>query len=234
MLSNEVSSKVDVTVEKGQITELVQDLLQHNGSEILVTSTWKSYPSFGEYYGKAGSSWVGATNIMLSSRMFGKESLINKTEELQSMIHTAFSTPDEKRLDSNKTIFLMNLVGGGDVLEDQPYTSMQPAWRKTCVLNEMITSWPDDLNSQAVKAFQEDVSMRKTQAMIDMTPGMGAYVNEALHDDPNWKENYDWLKSTKEKSDPEAMRRKRGVGRGYRRRPGEIRATVPDNVSVVC
>jgi Berberine and berberine like len=211
LLSNGTGSTNNATIENAKSlvnTELVQDLLQYNGSEILLTSTWSSYPSFQDYYSGGESSWVGATNIMLSSRMFAKDSLVNNTKNLESMIHTAFTNQDGNTPSANGTIFLMNLVGGGKVLEPHPYTSMQPAWRKTYVLNEIITSWPADLNAQEVKALKEDVTIRRTDAMRKLTPGMGAYVNEALHDDPAWKEdfwgpNYDWLRSVKEKYDPE-------------------------------
>lgn len=188
--------------------ELVNDLAPHNGSEFLLTSTWTTYPSFHDYFATVGSAWVGATNIMLSSRMFGKESLLNNTKSLESMINTAFMSQDKKSLSASGTVFLMNLVGGGKVLEPQPYTSVHPAWRKTYVLNEIIASWPANLNAEEVEEFQKDVAVQKTDAMRKLTPGMGAYVNEALHDDPDWKQdfwgaNYDWLKSVKHKYDPE-------------------------------
>lgn len=44
--------------------------------------------------------------------------------------------------------------------------------------------------------------------MRDLTPGMGAYVNEAVGEDPRWKtdfwvpdSNCEWLRSVKEKYD---------------------------------
>jgi len=45
--------------------------------------------------------------------------------------------------------------------------------------------------------------------MRKLTPGMGAYVNEAVAEDPRWKtdfsgldSDYEWLRSVKEKYDP--------------------------------
>lgn len=193
--------------------EIVKDLLPYNGTEFLVTSTFETLPTFAEYYNAiGGQSTTGNTNIMLSSRMFGKESLENNAPALNDMLHTVFSETDNGTLTTDKTMFLMNLVGGGAVLESQPHVSVNPAWRKTYVLNEIIAEWPFDLTSQEISAFKDNVVFRKTDAMKALTPGMGAYINEHVGEDPDWKtefygpsSNYDWLLSVKQKYDPEEV-----------------------------
>lgn len=56
--------RLEAAVEK----ELLQDLRPLNGNSLTVVSSWKFYPSFGEYLKAAGGrSTVGRTGIMLSS-----------------------------------------------------------------------------------------------------------------------------------------------------------------------
>jgi hypothetical protein len=107
------------------------------------------------------------------------------------MLHIVFTDgSDDATLSLNSTDFLMNLLGGGKVLEPQPYTSVNPVWRKTYVLNGIIVEWPENLNAQQVQEFKDDVVYRKTDAMRALTLGMCAYVNEAVGEDPRWKTDF--------------------------------------------
>ncbi|KAF2420354.1 hypothetical protein EJ08DRAFT_598434, partial [Tothia fuscella] len=82
------------------------------------------------------------------------------------------------------------MVGGGEVMKRSPTeTSVHPSWRKT-----YVSIWSD-----------KDVN-----AFIDLSPGMGAYINEASYNATNWQEtfwgsNYAKLSEVKAKVDPDML-----------------------------
>ncbi|PYI03271.1 isoamyl alcohol oxidase [Aspergillus sclerotiicarbonarius CBS 121057] len=183
---------------------LLGDLLPYNSTTVAIQSTWSLFPSFLDYY-NAGShqDTTGVSDILLTSRMFDKPSLTNNTHNLTTMLHTIFAGNP-----NGTTLIELALIGGGQVLHPEPYTAVNPAWRKTYLLAEPVVLWPDETSPEEVKRIRDDMTFNKTDAMRALTPGMGSYVNEADGDDPLWKEdffgsNYDWLQSIKMKYDPD-------------------------------
>ncbi|KAJ4293058.1 hypothetical protein N0V88_005722 [Collariella sp. IMI 366227] len=86
--------------------------------------------------------------------------------------------------------------------------SIHPAWRNSLYwLNMDVYHDPKDL--KAVYALQ--AQMNVYQGMLQaLTPGGGAYINEATFDNPSWKEdyfglNYDRLLRVKDKYDPNSI-----------------------------
>ncbi|KAF7591995.1 hypothetical protein BBP40_000775 [Aspergillus hancockii] len=99
--------------------------------------------------------------------------------KLEGIIRTVFSTRDNRTLSANDTLLYLCLVvaGGGE-----------------------------DADDEEIQNVKNDVVSRKMDVMRALTPGMGGYLNEADRYDPSWKEdfwgqNYEWLKSIKEKYD---------------------------------
>lgn len=118
--NNTLANNASISQLKSLVNkEIVEDLLPYNETDLYISSSWSYYPSFASYYNAGGGqATVGNTNIMLSSRMFGKTSLLNNTAKLSDMLHTVFTDgSDNATLSTNSTVFLMNLIGGGKVLE---------------------------------------------------------------------------------------------------------------------
>ncbi|PYH88396.1 FAD-binding domain-containing protein [Aspergillus ellipticus CBS 707.79] len=193
-------------------SQVLADLLPYNGTAFLIKSTWYNFPSFSAYYntisGGRSTNPAGTSDILLTSRMFDKPSLLNNAENLEKMFHTIFSASDSAPLSVTDTVLYLCLIGGGQVLHPAPYTSVNPAWRKTYLLTEIIVLWPEDSSPQTANRTISDTTFRKSNAMKALTPGMGSYLNEADGSDPAWKEdfygpNYDWLLEVKKKYDPE-------------------------------
>lgn len=187
--------------------QLLKDLLRYNGT-FFINSTWSVHPSFEHYRASLGGpSPVGKSNVLMTSRLFDKASLLNNASKLRNMLQIVCSNT-EGAIHLSRTVLELFLVGGDKVLHPTPYTSVHPAWRRSYLLAEIVSAPSDNSDSLAVQSAKDDVTFRKTNAMRALTPGSGSYVNEADGDDPSWKEdfygdNYGWLKSVKEKYDPE-------------------------------
>ncbi|BCS19939.1 uncharacterized protein APUU_20371S [Aspergillus puulaauensis] len=185
-------------------------LLPLNGTSIFVKSSFQFAPTFADYTTGVGNKQDEAgSGLIMASRFFDKKSLHNQQESLLDMLHIMFSqngtgaTPSASMLD-------LGLIGGGKVLESAPHTSVNPAWRKTYGLVRYIDIWPDNADLREIQQIKDGVTFKKLDAMKALTPGMGAYLNEADGDNPEWKEDwfgskYDWLESVKDKYDPEGV-----------------------------
>lgn len=73
----------------------------------------------------------------------------------------------------------LSLVGGGQVLKPVPYISVNPAWRKTYTLLTFVDLYPLNAGSEGVQQVKDKAAFKKLKAMEAITPGMGAYLNEA-------------------------------------------------------
>ncbi|KAF9888838.1 hypothetical protein FE257_008207 [Aspergillus nanangensis] len=208
-----VSATASIQHAKNTVNKhLIEDLLPYNGTAFLITSEWTVYSSFYEYYSNTGGQApVGSTDIAITSRLFDKRALENNEQKLEAMMQTVFSTHnDNNTLSTDDTLLYLCLIGGGRVLHPQPYISVNPGWRKTYLLSEILATWPKDASSDVIQTIKDDVTHRKMNAMRALTPGMGSYLNEADRHDPSWKEdfwgqNYAWLRSVKEKYDPDGV-----------------------------
>ncbi|KAL8724285.1 MAG: hypothetical protein Q9166_008032 [cf. Caloplaca sp. 2 TL-2023] len=82
-----------------------------------------------------------------------------------------------------------------------------PAWRDALFTLNLAIGFAADASSAELQAVQAKVN--EWQALFDpLTPGGGAYMNEATFDNPNWKRdyfggNYERLLEVKRKWDPE-------------------------------
>ncbi|KAJ5371678.1 FAD linked oxidase N-terminal [Penicillium concentricum] len=101
----------------------------------------------------------------------------------------------------------VELVGGGKVLTDDKYSSVNPAWRSTCIVNIVTRGWANHSSAQTVK---DDITYIKGGAMRALDPLLGSYMNEADRNDPLWPTNlygtnYMRLALIKKKYDPTSV-----------------------------
>lgn len=91
-----------------------------------------------------------------------------------------------------------------------PDNGVLPAWRNTMIQQQLITNW----NSTAPWADMEAAQQRMTNVFMPkieaVTPGSGAYLNEADFQQKNWQNtffgaNYPKLKAIKKKYDPKDL-----------------------------
>ncbi|PLB48490.1 FAD-binding domain-containing protein [Aspergillus steynii IBT 23096] len=203
------SNATEEDVESGKQT-IKQHIIDHlspmNGTQVNVLSTFTQFSNWQEFFLGSGTHLnPTGTSTVLPSRFFDKKSLVSKQENLKNLIRTIFTTPRSEAKPKAAALELC-LVGGGKVLEPTPLTSVNPAWRKTYLLMELVETWYE--NNFSRQSVLEKATNQKLKAMKDITPGMGTYLNEADRNDPDYKHDwygdmYEWLSSVKTKYDPE-------------------------------
>ncbi|KAF9431819.1 hypothetical protein BGZ76_011660 [Entomortierella beljakovae] len=106
--------------------------------------------------------------------------------------------------------FLTHLVAGGEVGKgNRKDTSVLPAWRKALMHIVVPVGWGDTTPLNVQQAIGHTLT-KAVQRLRDITPGSGAYFNEADVAEPNWQTNffganYPRLKSIKNKVDPRGL-----------------------------
>ncbi|KAG0208395.1 hypothetical protein BGX28_000613 [Mortierella sp. GBA30] len=109
-----------------------------------------------------------------------------------------------------KGIFVTNLVAGGAVARGSKVeTSVLPAWRKSLMHIWVTAGWRDSANVEEQEAIARETTST-TDLLRKITPGSGAYVNEADPSEPNWQlsffgSNYSRLKAIKNSVDPHGL-----------------------------
>lgn len=187
--------------------EIINDLLPGNGTDYIVSSKWSIHPSWAAWCASTHHTSAGNQKPLMASRFFNKQSLSGKEKELFDLLRV-LTTETGTDAHTFSSIVLLNLVAGGKVLNDVPYTSVNPAWRETYLLLQGVDMWPANAGSDKIQKVKEELTERKLGAMEILAPGMGTYGNEADPYDPDWKQDwfgdlYERLLWIKKKYDPE-------------------------------
>ncbi|KAK4690368.1 hypothetical protein P7C71_g6404, partial [Lecanoromycetidae sp. Uapishka_2] len=162
-------------------------LNKYNGTSLYMTTEYLSFPSYAEYYNKLSGivTPVGQT-AALGSRFLGRKALTSNVTALNIMLNATAGTPEQAT--SNNIVF----VGGGQVFADaaDPYSGVNPAWRKTYVHNIVARGWASGSSNATVQGVYDDITNVKTQAMKDLAPDTGCYMNEADRFDPYYLKDF--------------------------------------------
>lgn len=210
---NMIESNFSATIERAKQVinqQVVDNLLRLNTTTFYIKSSFQHFPSFQEYFLGSGDHQAQSANTpIMVSRFFDKRSLLFQQKNLSGMLQTLFSE-EGPGVHATTSVLELCLVGGGQVLQPAPHTSVHPAWRRTYLLAEQVDFWPENAGSQGIQQVKNEATFKKLKAMKALTPGMGTYLNEADGYDPEWKEDwfgsrYDSLKSVKQKYDPEEV-----------------------------
>ncbi|KAK6850554.1 hypothetical protein PG987_000188 [Apiospora arundinis] len=140
---------------------------------------------------------VAVEEYNFGSRMIPRDVLLNDNDALQAVL---------------KNLTLHGVLAVGDALNaTAPFpvaNAVNPAWRRTGVHMQLTTAWDDAVPWADMVAAQKRITDEFVPQMEAVTPGSGAYVNEADFRQPNWQQdffgpNYDRLLQIKRKWDPE-------------------------------
>ncbi|KAL3462187.1 FAD-binding domain-containing protein [Aspergillus heterothallicus] len=199
----------DITAGKTTVQKEVLDYLAPlNGTALNIVSTFTQFPNWQAYFDGSGTHLNDAgTSAILLSRFFDKASLISQQKNLSNLMTTLFTSPPSQAKPT-ATVLELLLIGGGKVLDPAPLTAVNPAWRKTYLLMEVVETWSGSYGFQGRDEVFNDATNRKLKAMKGLTPGMGTYLNEADRNDREYKKDwygdmYEWLNLVKRKYDPE-------------------------------
>ena len=162
-------------------------LRKYNGTSLYMTTRYLSFPTYVAYYNALSGivTPVGQT-AALGSRFFGREALTGNVTALKNMLQTIAGTAEQAT--SNNIVF----VGGGQVFADasDPYSGVNPAWRHTYVHNIVARGWAPGSSNATIQAVYHDITFNKTQAMKDLAPNTGCYMNEADRFDPEYLQDF--------------------------------------------
>ena len=91
-----------------------------------------------------------------------------------------------------------------------PDNAVLPAWRGAITQLQLITGWNSTAPWAEMEAGQAKITNELMPKIEAVTPGSGAYMNEADFQQPNWQStfygtNYNKLKQIKKKYDPKDM-----------------------------
>lgn len=158
------------------LSPVTAQLEKYNGTQLFMTSTYYSFPTFAAYYDKLSGIEppIGQSNAALGSRLLGRKALTGNLAKLKTMLTTIAGTPEQAT--SNNIVF----VGGGQVFKDadDPFSGVNPAWRQTYVHNIVARGWAPGSSEEVVQGVRDDITNTKVQAMKDLAPETGSYMNE--------------------------------------------------------
>ena len=180
----------------------LQDLQKLNVTASFNTTSHESFYDHYEYY--VFPPEIYQTNNSLGGRLIPPSTVQNNLPGLIDAFRQ-IATDNEfpvKRISANGLNVTYARVGS-----TPNSNSVLPAWRDALYTLNFGIIFDPDASPQELQAIQAKVNV--WQALFTpLTPGGGAYMNEATFDDLNWKEdyfgqNYNALLKIKEKYDPQ-------------------------------
>lgn len=183
------------------ITTAIDTALAPFPGQFFVEITPSTYADFWAYYQVTNGPLDGGHDQILGSRLVDGQALTGNRTALKEAYRTA-TPPGE--------VTSAYLVGGHGVMNAKPRgggNAVNPAWRKAFVHSVLGVSWAPLDNADRVRkeAYLDSVLV---EGLRKLTPGMGAYVNEAYPYEKDWQHvfwgsNYERLSAIKKKVDPE-------------------------------
>ncbi|KAI4140632.1 MAG: hypothetical protein L6R39_005716 [Caloplaca ligustica] len=183
----------------------LRQLAPYNGRSLFINITYSSFPTYATFY----DALSGIESPIGSSAAIGSRLLDGKalgSPQLNRTLEVIVGSPEEY------TSVNLVLVGGGQVARDggDPYSGVNPAWRTAYVHNIVARGWPPGADAATRNAIYSDITNVKVQAMKDLAPATGAYMNEGDRFDPEYLidfygRNVDKLSAIKRQYDPDSV-----------------------------
>ena len=197
----------DISTAQSIFSPLLTALLPFNGTSLDLRIQYLSFPDFASYYSTLSniSSPIGSS-AALGSRLLDRSALTNDPAALTRMLNVTAGEPAQAV--SNNIVF----VGGGQVARDaaDPYSGVNPAWRKTYVHNIVARGWAPGSDNATIAAVHADITDVKVGAMKALAPDTGTYMNEADINDQDYNvdfygANLEKLRGVKQRWDPQGL-----------------------------
>ncbi|PSR79604.1 FAD binding domain protein [Coniella lustricola] len=155
---------------------------------------------YNTYMGPLPYGNLGVEEYQFGSRMIPRSVLEDDNDNLQAVLQ-------------NLTANGVMAVGtsASYVGPSGAYNAANPAWRNTTVHMQLMSAWNSSAAAwPAMIAAQKQMTDEFVPQLTALTPGMGAYLNEADFNQPDWQEtffgsNYDALLAIKNEYDPESL-----------------------------
>lgn len=174
---------------------------------ILISNTSLAFPDYTKAWLALSPPQSVGVEVRLGSRLLDRMALKSDPEKVKRLFKQANKYPQETilgHLIAGKGVKqVKNGIPGGD-------NSVLPAWRRDVYVHLVIPrSWPY-LNETAKLQTTTYLRNVEVQALRDLAPNTGAYLNEADPTEPNWQntfwgENYPRLLQLKRQWDPKGV-----------------------------
>lgn len=165
------------SAEVEQYFQPIKNLLKAYQSRLKIEIVYSAYPTFFAYY-NALSNITGPVGqaAALGSRLLDRKALTANPAALRKTLTTIVGPPEQF------TAINVVFTGGGQVFRDakDPYSGVNPAWRRAYVHNIVGRGWAPGTSEAAQDAIRDDVTFTKVKAMKDLAPDTGAYMNEVI------------------------------------------------------
>ncbi|MCJ1353685.1 MAG: hypothetical protein MMC33_003672 [Icmadophila ericetorum] len=167
---------------------IAEKLQPYRNTSLYISTTYSSFPTYDAYYNAlSGANVPVSASFAGGSRLLDRPSLTANATALKQMLNVTAGTPDQYT--SNNIC----LVGGGQVFADakDPYSGVNPAWRTAYVHNIVARGWESPgTDAATITAIRDDITSVKVQAMKDLAPNTGCYMNEADRLDPEYEADF--------------------------------------------
>jgi hypothetical protein len=153
----------------------IKDQIKQYQSRLKIDVVYSAYPTFDAYYNAlSGIASPVSQTVALGSRLLDRDALTADPLALKETLSTIVGPPEQ--FTSINVIF----TTGGQVFRDasDPYSGVNPAWRRAYVHNIVARGWAPGTSEAAQEVIRDDVTFTKVKAMKDLAPDTGAYMNE--------------------------------------------------------
>lgn len=167
------------SAELEQYFQPINDLLKAYQPRLKIDIVYSAYPTYWAYYYALSNITVPVGQAAaLGSRLLDREALTASPVALKNALTTSVSPPEQ--FASINVVF----TTGGQVFRDadDPYSGVNPAWRRAYVHNIVVRGWAPGTSLAAQSAIREDVTFTKVKALKNLAPHTGAYMNEVGND----------------------------------------------------
>jgi hypothetical protein len=154
---------------------------------------------YNTYFGPLPFGNIEVGIAQYGGRLIPRSTILNHNSDLTSTV---------RNITENGVLFIgVGLNVSSHAITSGASNAVLPAWRTALVHATLTTPWNFTTPWSEMIALQDKMTYETIPQIEAVTPGSGAYMNEADFRQPNWQEdffgeNYDKLQSIKEKWDP--------------------------------
>jgi hypothetical protein len=166
----------------------------------------ETFPTMGRFYRvlAAGSDPTG-NHELLGSRLFSTSFISSHSgpKKVVRAVNKILKTVPESYV-------IGCMVSGGAVARNKHIdNAINPAWRRTAINLLFTAGWGHSASAEA-RAEVARLTTEGVRMLMELEPDMGAYLNEADRNQPDWQKafwgaNYERLKAIKKEVDPEGL-----------------------------
>ncbi|KAM6487652.1 hypothetical protein HDV62DRAFT_400066 [Trichoderma sp. SZMC 28011] len=196
------------TVEQVQSTmaPVMANLVPFKSRGLDVTLQLIPFPDYFSYTSALqNNSMAIGGGILMSSRFYEQKHLTAaNTAAIRQMVNATAGLPGQN------TSVVVDITGGGAVVNAPPLTGVNPAYRRALLTNIVARNWDDVTPYADIAEARDDITFNKGKAQEVFAPSTGSYMNEGNYLDPDYLSNFygdalPTLEAIKQKYDPTSL-----------------------------